>query len=41
MSKYAKCGDGVLPSMSVAQLRVSVDQPNIVEMSCHDARVDG
>ena len=41
VSKYAKCEDGVLPSMSVAQLRVSEYQPSIVEVSCQDARVDG
>ena len=41
VSKYVKCEDRVLPSMSVAQLRVSVDQPSSVDVSCQDARVDG
>ena len=41
VSKYVKCEDRVLPSMSVAQLRMSVDQPSSVDVSCQDARVNG
>ena len=34
VSEYSKCEDRILPSMSVAQLRVSVDQPNVAK--CED-----
>jgi hypothetical protein len=34
VSKYDKCEDRILPSMSV-------DMPSMVEVRCQDARVDG